>query len=110
MPSIAIFWPSAPHRLLRNTVVNEWEKAGRPGTGKRPGEGDIVAHSKTLGEIVRYRPLMPTTDVEGDIEALPLWAGQGVGLVRTVMSAAEIMDEIHAEACSILKRLAAKAS
>lgn len=104
-----IGWPYAPHRLLRNSVVNEWEKAGRPGSGKRPGEGEIVAHSKALGAVVRYRPLMPTADVEGDVDALSLWAGQGVGLVKKVMPAAEILHEIHAEAGSILRRLAAMA-
>lgn len=101
-----IGWPHAPHRVLRNAVVSAWESAGRPAAGERPGEGDIVASSKSLGEVVRYRVFMATADVEGDIEALPMWAGQGVGLVRKIMPAAEIVHEIDTEAGAILQRLA----
>src|SRR4030095_13891227 len=36
-----------------------WEAAGRPATGKRPGEGDVVATSKSRGPIVRYRSYTP---------------------------------------------------
>ena len=99
-------WSDAPHRVLRNKTVTDWEVAGRPESGNRPGEGDVVAHSKTLGEILRYRCLTPGVDVEGDIESLSMWAGQGVGLVRKLQPAAEIVREIHDEASSILKRIA----
>lgn len=102
-----IGWPNAPHRVLRNKVVDEWEAAGRPVSGTRPGEGDIVAHSENLGDVVRYRPFTAAEDVEGDIESLSLWAGQSVGLVRNVMPAADIVHEIRDEACAVLKRLAA---
>ena len=100
-----IGWPNAPHRVLRNKTVTDWEAAGRPETGKRPGEGDVVAISKSLGQIVRYRCCTPAKDTEGDIESLSLWAGQGVGLVNKLQPAAEIVHEIHAEATEILKRL-----
>ena len=98
-------WPNAPHRVLRNKTVTEWEAAGRPETGKRPGEGDIVANSKSLGQIVRYRSYAPAVDTEGDLESLSMWAGQGVGLVNKRQPAADIVHEIDAEACAILKRL-----
>ena len=35
-------WPDAPHRVLRNKAIAEWEAAGRPPTGKRPGEGTVI--------------------------------------------------------------------
>jgi NAD(P)H-dependent flavin oxidoreductase YrpB (nitropropane dioxygenase family) len=98
-------WPDAPHRVLRNKTVAGWEAAGRPETGRRPGEGEIVANSKSLGEILRYRAYTPGADVEGDIEALSMWAGQSVALVKKRQPAAEIVREIHDEACIILKRL-----
>ena len=47
-----IGWPKAPHRVLRNGTVADWEAAGRPATGKRPGEGEVVATSKSRGPIV----------------------------------------------------------
>ena len=100
-------WPDAPHRVLRNKTVADWEAAGRPKTGRRPGEGGIVANSKSLGEILRYRSYTPAADAEGDIEALSMWAGQGVALVKKLQPAAEIVCEIHTEASTILKQLGA---
>jgi nitronate monooxygenase len=105
-----IGWPNAPHRVLRNNVVKEWEAAGRPGSGERPGEGEVVAISKSLEEIVRYRVFMASADVEGDVDALPLWAGQSVGLVRKVMPAGQIVREVNADADAILHRLSASES
>lgn len=100
-------WPDAPHRVLRNKTVTDWEIAGHPVSGKRPGEGEIVAHSKSLGEILRYRSYTPGIDAEGDIEALSMWAGQSVASVKKLQPAAEIVSEIRDEASSILKRLGA---
>jgi NAD(P)H-dependent flavin oxidoreductase YrpB (nitropropane dioxygenase family) len=100
-----IRWPKAPHRVLRNKTVEAWEAAGRPVSGKRPGEGDVVATSKTGGPVVRYQSYTPGPDAEGDIDALSLWAGQSVGLVSRVQPAGEIVREIAEEAASVLRRL-----
>ena len=99
-------WPNAPHRTLRNQTVDAWEAAGRPPTGKRPGEGEVIATSQSSGPIVRYQSYTPGADAEGDIDALALWAGQSVGLVSKVQSAGDIVREIADEARSILRRLA----
>lgn len=100
-----IGWPNAPHRVLRNQTVNAWEAAGRPEPGKRPGEGDTVATSKSLGPLVRYRPLTPGEDIEGNIDDLSLWAGQGVSLVNKTQPAAQIVREIRDGAIAVLERL-----
>jgi nitronate monooxygenase len=101
-----IGWPKAPHRVLRNSTVDAWEAAGHPATGQRPGEGEVVASSKSAGPIVRYRSYTPAPDAEGDIDALSLWAGQSAALVRKIQPAAEIVREIESEAREILRRLA----
>jgi NAD(P)H-dependent flavin oxidoreductase YrpB (nitropropane dioxygenase family) len=98
-------WPNAPHRTLRNRTVDAWEAAGRPPSGKRPGEGDVIATSRSAGPIVRYQSYTPGADAEGDIDALSLWAGQSVGLVSKLQPAGEIVREISDEADSILRRL-----
>lgn len=98
-------WKDAPARALRNKTVASWEAAGRPSPGQRPHEGEIVATSASRGEIKRYMPTAPINDVEGDIDALPMWAGQGVGLVKRIQPAAEIVREMNAEAESIINRL-----
>jgi NAD(P)H-dependent flavin oxidoreductase YrpB (nitropropane dioxygenase family) len=101
-----IRWPNAPHRTLRNATVEAWEAAGRPPTGKRPGEGEVIATSQSRGPIVRYQSCTPTSDADGDIDALSLWAGQSVGLVSKVLSAGDIVREIADEARLIIGRLA----
>jgi NAD(P)H-dependent flavin oxidoreductase YrpB (nitropropane dioxygenase family) len=100
-----IRWPNAPHRVLRNQTVDAWEAAGRPPSGKRPGEGEVIASSRSSGPIVRYQSYTPGADAEGDIDALPLWAGQSVGLVSKLESAGDIVREIADEARLILQRL-----
>ena len=95
--------------MLRNKTVTDWENAGRPGTGRRPGEGEILGISQAEGELVRYGSSTPRADADGDIEALSMWAGQGVAMVRRPQPAAEIVREIYAEACVILERLGTNA-
>jgi len=100
-----IRWPNAPHRTLRNQTVQTWETTGRPASGKRPGEGEVIGTSKSVGPIVRYQSYTPGADAEGDIDAMSLWAGQSVGLVSKTQSAADIVREIAEQADSILRRL-----
>jgi len=100
-----IRWPNAPHRTLRNRTVEAWEAAGRPPSGKRPGEGEVIARSPSSGPVVRYQSYTPGPDAEGDIDALSLWAGQSVGLVTKVQPAGDIVREIADEARAILRRL-----
>lgn len=99
-------WPNAPHRTLRNKTIEAWEAAGRPASGQRPGEGEVIATSRSSGPIVRYQSYTPGADVEGDIDALSLWAGQSVGLVSKLQPAGDIVREIAEEARLILRQLA----
>jgi NAD(P)H-dependent flavin oxidoreductase YrpB (nitropropane dioxygenase family) len=101
-----VTWPKAPHRVLRNKTVEAWEAAGCPPSGKRPGEGEVIATSKTVGSIVRYRSYTPGPDAEGDIEAMSLWAGQSVGLVSKLQPAGDIVREIAEQAKATLRQLA----
>ena len=87
-------WPDSPHRALRNSTARAWEAAGRPPPGQRPGEGDVIAHFASGEAIVRYEPAPPMAGTSGDIEALSMWAGQGVALVRQPQSAADIVTEL----------------
>jgi NAD(P)H-dependent flavin oxidoreductase YrpB (nitropropane dioxygenase family) len=99
-------WPKAPHRALRNKTVETWEAAGRPPSGARPGEGEVIASSPSVGQIVRYQSRTPGADFEGDIDALSLFAGQSVGLVSEIKPAGDIVREIVAQAQSTLGKLA----
>jgi NAD(P)H-dependent flavin oxidoreductase YrpB (nitropropane dioxygenase family) len=87
-------WPDSPHRALRNSTANAWEAAGRPPLAQRPGQGDVIAHFASGEAIVRYEPAPPMAGTTGEIEALSMWAGQGVALVREPQSAADIVAEL----------------
>lgn len=95
-------WPNAPHRALQNSTTNAWEAAGRPERGRRPGEGDVVARSPSKGDVVRYQTFTPDIETIGDIEAVSMWCGQGVSMVRKVQPAAEIVREITKDAQKII--------
>ena len=83
-------WP-APHRVLRNSTFERWEAGGCPAVGRRPGEGEEVAPG-----IARYAINMPLAGVEGDVEAMAMYAGQSVGTIETVEPAAAIVEHYAA--------------
>ena len=96
-------WPNAPHRVLSNSTSKKWKSAGNPPTGDRPNEGEIVGHNPGGEPVVRYQCYTPRSGTTGDIEAMSLWAGQSVSLARTVMPAAEIVDEIYRDAMKTIQ-------
>jgi NAD(P)H-dependent flavin oxidoreductase YrpB (nitropropane dioxygenase family) len=83
-------WP-APHRVLRNSTYERWEAGGCPPSGRRPGEGEEVAPG-----IPRYAVNMPLAGVEGDVEAMAMYAGQGVGAIDAVEPAGAIVERYAA--------------
>ena len=87
-------WPNAPHRAIRNSTAEAWEAAGRPASGSRPGEGEVIAHFASGEPIVRYATAAPMVGTTGDVEALSLWAGQSAALAREPQPAAEIVAEL----------------
>jgi len=99
-------WENAPHRALRNSTRDAWEAAGSPPPGERPGEGETIATRADGKPIVRYSSAMPVAGIVGDVEALSMWSGQGIGLAGRVQPAAEIVHELADEADAVLARLA----
>ena len=102
-------WPDAPLRTLRTKVVEEWERAGRPPKGKRPGEGQLIGLSHRTDiefgpEFFKYGGIPPTDFVEGDIESFPLAAGESAGLVRELLPAGEIVRQIATEARDLIEK------
>lgn len=91
-------WPDAAHRVLRNRTLEDWERAGRPPAPQRPGEDDVVAHDSRGTAARRYLMAMPTRAHEGAVEDMALYAGQSVGLVDEVRSAADVVATLAAEA------------
>jgi len=98
-------WPDAPHRTLRTRAVDEWEAAGRPPSGARPGEGtSIGVDHRPWGDVVirRYAPFMVSSEFEGASEYAPLWAGESCELVHEIKPAGEIVRDLVRDAEQIL--------
>lgn len=98
-----IDWPDAPHRALSNSTSQEWKDAGMPAPGSRPDENEIIGYRPNGDPLLRYQCYTPLPGTKGDVEAMSLWSGQGVSLVRRVMPASEIVDEIYREAKQIMQ-------
>lgn len=94
-------WPRAPHRTLRSKTFHEWDAAGRPPSGERPGEGTAIGTLRLPWaevEWLRYASGMLVPDFEGDLEYAPLWSGESCSVVRDVKPAAAIVHDLAREA------------
>lgn len=94
--AFSVMWPDAPHRVLRSSIA-----AAEAATGDTVG-------SVTLGgselPVPRLGPQAPIRTATGDIAAMPLYAGHGVGAVREVRPAADIVHELTDGATRLLGR------
>jgi nitronate monooxygenase len=94
-------WPDAPQRALKAKTFSEWDAAGRPPTGQRPGEGTSIG---TLHfpwsdeEWPRYSPGMLIPDFDGDPEYAPLWAGESCDAVNDLKPAGDIVRQLVRDA------------
>ena len=93
-------WPNAPHRVLRNRVLESWEAAGCPPPGRRPGEGEIIARSEGGDPILRYEDTAPRVGMTGDLENMALYCGEGAGRINDLPSAGDLIVRLWEEAQS----------
>ncbi len=97
-------WENAPTGVLRNRTVEMWEAAGCPPPGRRPGEGDVLTTNATTGLVKRrYSIGAPRREDRGEVLDLPLYAGKGVGAVRDVPSAGNLVERLWKD-CLTAKR------
>jgi len=92
-------WPiNAPHRLLRSCVA-----AAEAFPGDVVGEGEHMLTGDRY-PIARFDCDGVNADFTGAIEAMSLWAGEGVGRLTRLQPAAEIVRGLVAEAEALLHR------
>lgn len=89
-------WDNATHRILRNSTFENWESAGCPFMGERPGEHDILGTSGSM-EIVRYSPPCPNTSTKGNIEAMTQYAGMGIDHIHDLPKVSDLVPRIWSE-------------
>lgn len=86
-------WPDASHRVIRNAVVDEWEAAGMPGRGRRPGEGETIAW-RNQQPVLRYDYAQPTRDADGNVLLMAMYAGTSVSAVKEPEPAGRIVERM----------------
>ena len=96
-------WPDAPHRTLKSSKTYvEWEAAGGPAPGSRPGEGKPIGRRRNVkGEWLdwpRYAIGSVPPDFDGDWEYAPLWAGESCSDVNDIKPAAQIVSDLVRDA------------
>jgi NAD(P)H-dependent flavin oxidoreductase YrpB (nitropropane dioxygenase family) len=91
--------PGSPHRVLRNLLTDGGSPPPGPVARMRFG-------SQTL-EVPPFGSATPTVHTEGRTELMANYAGQGVGLIHSILPAAEIVERMVSEAEVIMRRLPA---
>jgi NAD(P)H-dependent flavin oxidoreductase YrpB (nitropropane dioxygenase family) len=94
--AFSVMWPDAPHRVLRSCVAAAEAHAG-----------DVVGEAVNEGRripIPRFAVMDPLRETTGAIEAMALYAGEGVGSVVRVEPAAEIVRDLVEGAARLLGR------
>jgi nitronate monooxygenase len=102
-----INWPKgAPVRVLKNSLT---EAAGDKLWGYDPDQmpREIIAHDDGA-PMHRYDTNSPLRRTTGDLEAMALYAGDGVARVKAIRPAAEIVERMMAEAVATLRGNAAR--
>ena len=84
-----MMWPAAPHRVLASCVA----AAGR---SEREPVGETTLGGVTF-PVTRWSVVSPNALSTGDIAAMALYAGQGVGAIDRIASAAEVVAELSGQ-------------
>jgi nitronate monooxygenase len=99
-------WPNAPHRRLRTAFVQQW--LGQEGRGQESRPDEPVVGQTVIGgqprPVLRFMGFPPNAEASGDLDAMDLLAGQGVGLVREVKPAGQIVRALVEEARHIISQ------
>lgn len=87
-------WPKAPHRVLKTPFFNthKYLPANEDETDK-----PIIGHSTIHGmekDIRLFAGTVPNLTATGDIERMAMYAGQGVGLIKEILPAGEVVKRL----------------
>lgn len=87
-------WPGAPHRVLQTSFYKD---CGSLPAHESEVNQPIIGHSTINGvekEIRRYAGTVPNKTTTGDLESMVMFAGEGVGLIKEILPAGEVVERL----------------
>ncbi|XP_061364692.1 uncharacterized protein LOC133308111 [Gastrolobium bilobum] len=87
-------WPDAPHRVLQTPFYKEWRSLP---AHENEANQPVIGHTKIHGlerDIRRLAGTVPNMTTTGDYESMVMYAGQGVGLIKEILPAAEVINRV----------------
>ncbi|XP_057429512.1 uncharacterized protein LOC130722709 [Lotus japonicus] len=84
----------APHRVIQTPFFKEWRNLP---PNETEANQPVIGHSTIHGvekEIRSFSGTVPNKTTTGDVESMVMYAGQGVGLIKEIMSAGEVIREL----------------
>ena len=91
--------PRAPHRVIRNALIDGASPPAGPIARVRLGDETV--------EVPPFASAPPTIHTVGRTELMANYAGQGVGLIRDILPAAAIVEQMVSEAEDTIRCLLA---
>lgn len=97
-------WPGAPQRVLKTPFFVRWRTL--PGDENETNQ-PIIGHS-TIHDMEKdircFAGTVPNATATGDIESMAMYAGQGVGLIKEILPAGEVLKVLVAEAQFLIRQ------
>ncbi|KAK2387933.1 hypothetical protein P8452_26017 [Trifolium repens] len=87
-------WPGAPHRVLQTPFFKEWRSLP---TDESEANKPVIGHSTIHGvekEIRRFAGTVPNVTTTGDLESMVMYSGEGVGLIKEILPASEVIKRL----------------
>lgn len=97
-------WPNSIHRVIANSTFKNWQAAGSPPTGSRPGEGERIGTSPEGAPMLRYNVSTPWDTMDGEWEVGPLYAGTTAALINAIEPVGVVLERTVTEAEASLRR------
>ncbi|XP_058787554.1 uncharacterized protein LOC131661911 [Vicia villosa] len=87
-------WPDAPHRVLQTPFFKEWKSLP---AHENEANQSVIGHSTIHGvekDIRRFAGTVPNMTTTGDLESMCMYAGEGVGLIKEILHASEVIKRL----------------
>ncbi|KAF6159502.1 hypothetical protein GIB67_032273 [Kingdonia uniflora] len=96
-------WPGAPQRALVTPFFRDWRLlANHENELNQPVIGHATIHDREK-EIYCFTGTVPNMTATGDIESMAMYAGQGVGLIKVILPASEVVKRLVEEAKHVIQ-------